>query len=64
MRFLVFELLSILHFIVVNIDLGLERLAGKQRIVALRNMPLSLICFALGVNPKASGARGWSPGGG
>ena len=45
-RFLVFELLSILHFTVVNSDLGLRRsVARKQRNVALRNMPMTLTCF-------------------
>ena len=44
MRFLDFVLLSILCFTVVNSDLRLERLAGKQRGVALRNMPLTLTC--------------------
>ena len=44
-RFLVFELLSILDFTVVNSDLGLRRWVGKQRSVALQNMPLALTCF-------------------
>ena len=35
MRFLVFELLSILYFTLVSGDLGLGRLAGKQRSLAL-----------------------------
>ena len=34
LNFLVFELLPILYFTVVNSDLGLGRLAGKQRSVA------------------------------
>ena len=33
-----------LYFIIVNSDLGLKRLAGKQRSVALQNMPLPLTC--------------------
>ena len=44
-RFLVFELLSILYFIVVNGDLGLRHLAGKQRSLALQNVPLTLTCL-------------------
>ena len=43
-RFLVFELLSILYFTVANDDLGFRRLAGKQRSLALQNMPLTLSC--------------------
>ena len=50
-RFLVFELLSILYFTKVNSDLGLGRLVGKQRSLVLQNMPLMLTC----------GAWGWSP---
>ena len=51
-RFLVFELLSILYFSVVNSDLGLRRsVAGKQRSVDLRIMSLTLTCFDQGVNP-------------
>ena len=41
-RFLVFELWSILYFTIVNSDLGLERSAGKQRSLALQNMPLTV----------------------
>ena len=41
-RFLVFELLSILYFPLLNSDLGLRRLAGKQRSVVLLDMPLTL----------------------
>ena len=43
-RFLVFELLSILYFTVVNSNPGLGRLAGKQRSLALQNMSLTLTC--------------------
>ena len=43
-RFLVYELLSTLYFTLVNIDLGLGRLTGKQRSLALQNMPLTLTC--------------------
>ena len=45
-RFLVLllELLTILYFTVVNSDLGLGRLAEKQRSVALQNMPFTLTC--------------------
>ena len=35
-QFLVFDLLSILYITVVNSDLGLRRLVGKQRSVALQ----------------------------
>ena len=63
-RFLVFELLSILYFTVVNSDLGLEQnLAGKQRSVALRNIPLTLISSDKGINRKACAAWGQSPRG-
>ena len=41
-QFSVFELQLILYFTVVNSDLGLECLTGKQRSLALRNMPLTL----------------------
>ena len=45
-RVSVFELLLILYFSVVNSDLGLIRsVVGKQRSVALRNMPLTLTYF-------------------
>ena len=44
LRFLVFELLSISYFKVVNSDLELRRLAGKLRSVVLQNMPLMLTC--------------------
>ena len=43
-RFLVFELLTILYFTVVNSDLGLGRFAGKQHSLELKNMPLKLTC--------------------
>ena len=44
-RFFVFELLLILYFAVVTSDLGLQRsVAGKQRSLALQNMPLTLTC--------------------
>ena len=47
--FLVFDLLSILYFTVVNSDLGLDRsVAGKKCSVGLRNMPLALTCFDYG----------------
>ena len=60
-RFLVFELSSIMYFTVVNSDLGLRRLVGKQRSLALQNMPLTLTCFDYGFKPKASGAWSLSP---
>ena len=53
MRFIVFELLSILYFTLFNSDLRLGRLAGKQRSVALGNMPLTLTCSDQGMNPIA-----------
>ena len=43
-RFLVFDLLSILYFTLFNSDLGLGRSAGKQHSLALQNMPLKLTC--------------------
>ena len=43
-RFLVFELLSIFYFAVVNSDLGLGRLVRKQRSLALQNKPLTITC--------------------
>ena len=62
MRFLVFELLPILYFALVNSGVGLERsVAGKQRSLDLQIMPLKLTCSNLGVNPKVSGAWRRSP---
>jgi len=54
-RFLVFELLSILYFTILDGDLKLGRLAGKQRSLPLQNIPLTLTSSDLGVNPKESG---------
>ena len=44
-RFLIYEFLSILYFTLLNSDLGLGRLTGKQRSLALQNMPLTLTCL-------------------
>ena len=41
MRFLVYELLSSFYFTIVNSDLGLGRLTGKQRSLALQNISLT-----------------------
>ena len=61
-RFLVSELLSILNNTVDNSDLGLKCLAGKQRSVVLRDMPLTLTCSYWGVKPKTCGVQERSPG--
>ena len=63
MRFLVYELLSILYF-TFNSDLRLGRLAGKQGSVAPGNMPLTLTCSDQGINPKACEVHGRCSGGG
>ena len=54
-RFLVFQLLSILYFTLLNSDLRLKQrcFETKQRSVALGNMPLTLTCFNQGINTKA-----------
>ena len=50
MGFLVSELWSILYFTVVNCNMGLRCLAGKQLSLALQNMSLTITCNDLGVN--------------
>ena len=64
MRFSVYELLSIIYFTLPNSDLRLGRLAGKQRSVALGNMPLTLTCSNQGINPKACEIQGCCSAGG
>ena len=69
-QFLVFEIWSILYFTLLNSDLRLGHMAGKQRSLALQGMPLTLTWSHKGVKPKAcsvqehslgGGCGGWSP---
>ena len=58
---LYYELLSILYFTLLNSELRLGRLAGKQRSLALGMM---LTCSDQGINPKTCEVQGRYSGGG
>ena len=64
MRFLLFELLFILYFTLLNNDLRLGRLVGKQRTGALGNMRLTVTCSDQSINPKAFEVQGCCSTGG
>ena len=50
------QFLSYCRFCILQQLTATWDLAGKQRSLALQNMPLTLTCSDQGVNPKASGA--------